>query len=77
MAIRRTRWEASFDKHKALKKAEESGMVADSTEYRTNLVQRFHAGEITFEQMQAELKQVKRTAKKNGQLTRSQAYSRG
>lgn len=73
----RTRWEADFDKRNALNKAEEEGLVADSMEYRTKLVQRVHAGELTLAEAQAALKLVKRNAKKNGQLTRSQAYSRG
>jgi hypothetical protein len=73
----RTRWEAASDKRKAVNKAEESGLIADSMEYRTNLMNRVHAGEITLEEAQAELKKVKRNAKKNGLMTRSQAYSRG
>lgn len=32
--------------------------------------------EITFDEMQAELSRIKRNAKKNGQVTRSQAYDR-
>ena len=73
----RTRWEALMDKRDALKKAENEGLVADSMAYRIALVHRFHTGEITFEQMQAELKQTKLNAKKNGLLTRSQAFNRG
>lgn len=73
----RTRWEAAFDKRKAMKVADEAGELADSTEYRTNLVKRIDAGEITLEEAQAELKKVKRNAKKNGLITRSQAFSRG
>jgi hypothetical protein len=75
--MRRTRWEAQFEKRQAVAKAEADGVLADSTEYRTKLVERVHAGEITLEQAQAELKKVKRDAKKNGLLTRSQAFSRG
>jgi hypothetical protein len=73
----RTRWEAQFDKRRALEKAESSGQIADSLDYRTKLMERVHAGEITPDQAQAELKAVKRSAKKNGLLTRSQAFSRG
>ena len=75
--MRRTRFEAGFDKRRALDKAEAEGLVADSMEYRTKLIERVHAGEITLEQAQAELKKVKSAAKRNGLLTRSQAYSRG
>jgi hypothetical protein len=57
----------------ALKQAEGEGRVADNIEHRKRLMQRVHDGEITLEQAQAELKVVKRTASKNGQVTRSQA----
>jgi uncharacterized protein YaaN involved in tellurite resistance len=73
----RTRWEASFDKRKEMQRAEESGEVADSMEYRTKLMERVHAGELSLEEAQTELKKVKRNAKKNGLVTRSQAFSRG
>jgi hypothetical protein len=73
----RTRWEASFDKGQAMRKADEAGEIADSMEYRTQLVKRIESGEITLEEGQAELKRVKRDAKKNGKITRTQAYSRG
>lgn len=54
--------------------AEKEGRVADSMEVRKNLIRRMEAGEITFDEMQAELKRIKRNAKKNGQVTRAQAY---
>lgn len=73
----RTRWEASFDKRRALNEAEKAGEIADSMEYRTQLVKRIESGEITLEEGQAELKKIKRNAKKNGLITRSQAFSRG
>jgi hypothetical protein len=75
--MNRTRWEASFDKRRVMNKAEEAGQVADSMEYRTKLMQRVYAGDITLIEAQAELKRVKRDAKKNGLITRSQAFSRG
>ena len=73
----RTRWEANMDKRSAMKKADEAGEVADSMAYRTELVRRIGAGEITLEAGQAELKRIKRNAKKNGLVTRSQAFNRG
>lgn len=73
----RTRFEASIDKKNAMKAAEEAGQVADSGEVRLALMQRVHSGEITLEQAQTELKAIKRNAKKNGLVTRSQAFSRG
>ena len=75
--MRRTRWEASFDKRQAMKTAEAAGLVADNMEYRTELVRRIDAGEISLEEGQAELKRIKRNAKKRGLLTRSQAYNQG
>lgn len=74
---RRTRFEASMDKRAALKNAEQSGQVADSLDVRMELIKRMHAGELTLEQVQTELKAIKRGAKKKGLLTRSQAFSRG
>lgn len=59
----------------AQKEAEASGRVADSMEVRLALMAKFHSGECTLEQVQAELAAIKRSAKKNGQITRSQAYS--
>lgn len=73
----RTRWEASTEKHRAMNKAEEDGQVADSMEVRHQLLEKVRRGEATLEQIQAELKKIKRNAKKNGMITRSQAFSRG
>jgi hypothetical protein len=67
-------WKAA-ERKDALKSAEASGQVADSMEVRKGLVERFERGDITFEQMQAELAAIKRNAKKNGQITRDQAYT--
>jgi hypothetical protein len=64
-------------KRKAVNDAEASGNLADGMEYRTKLMERVHAGELTIEEAQAELKKVKRDAKKNGLITRQQAFSRG
>jgi hypothetical protein len=73
----RTRWEASFDKRRALNQAEDAGLVADSMDVRMKLIERMKKGELTLEEVQAELKKIKRNAKKNGLVTRSQAFSRG
>jgi hypothetical protein len=75
--VRRTRFEASMDKRRALHAAEKDGQVADSMEVRMELVKRMNAGELTLAQVQDELKKIKRNAKKNGLVTRSQAFSRG
>lgn len=67
-----------YFKHRARvqhqKAREEEGAVADSMEVRKALMQRVHAGEITLEAAQAELKRIKRGAKKAGKITRAQAY---
>ena len=73
----RTRWEASIDKRRAMKKAEEAGEVADSMEVRHQLLEKVRKGEATLEQVQIELRKIKRSARRNGQITRSQAYRRG
>ena len=61
-------------KQENLRDAEARGLVADSMDYRLDLIARFKGGEITFDEMQAELKATKRNAKKNGKITRAQAY---
>jgi hypothetical protein len=58
----------------ALKQAEADGVVADSLEVRKELVRQFEAKQITFEEMQAKLAKIKRDAKKNGKVTRNQAF---
>ena len=55
----------------ALKAAEAKGEVADSMDVRIALVKRFEAGEMTLEQMQAELAEIKRNAKQSGKLIRA------
>lgn len=57
-----------------IKALEAEGKVADSMEYRRQLIARLDAGEITFEQMQAELKRTKRNAKAGGMITRARAF---
>ncbi|WP_376742477.1 hypothetical protein [Ensifer canadensis] len=63
------------EKREAQKEAEAAGKVADSMEVRLALMERVRSGEITLEAAQAELAAIKRSAKRNGQITRSQAYS--
>jgi hypothetical protein len=73
----RTRFEASMDKRNALKTAEAAGQVADSHEVRLALIRRMHAGELTLEQVQSQLKKIQSVAKRAGKVTRAQAFSRG
>jgi hypothetical protein len=56
------------------REAEASGRVADSLDVRVALIKRMHAGELTLDEVQSEVKRLKRNAKKNGQITRNQAY---
>ncbi len=58
-----------------VKAQEAAGKVADSMDVRRALMRRFHAGEITLEDAQAQLKAIQRGAKKNGQTTRAKAWS--
>ena len=66
-----------MDKRHALSEAEKAGEVADSMEVRIAIMDRVHSGEITLKQAQAELKKIQAGAKKQGKLTREEAYSRG
>lgn len=61
----------------ALKSAESSGLVADSMTVRLELIEKMSRGEMTPQEAQSELKRIKRDAKKHGQVTRAQAFSRG
>jgi hypothetical protein len=75
--MRETAFDRSIRRRDALNKAEASGEVADSKDYRMALVKRFDAGEITLEEMQKELAETKRKAKREGRLTRNDFYKRG
>lgn len=75
--MNRTRFEARIDKRDELKRSEAAGEVADSMEVRVALIERMHKGELTLQQVQEELKRIKRNAKKNGKVTRAQAFNRG
>ena len=77
MDSRRTKFEAGIDKSRELRMAEAAGEIADSMSVRVALIERMNAGELTLEQVQAELKRIKREAKAAGKVTRAQAYSRG
>lgn len=74
---RRSRFWAMSDKRDAVEKAEKDGLIADSGEVRLALMQRVYNKEITLEQAQEELKKIKKNAKKNGLITKSQAFNRG
>ncbi|SDJ39188.1 hypothetical protein [Pseudomonas abietaniphila] len=71
---RRDWYDRRIDKRVALQIAEEQGIVADSTSYRADLVERITSGAITLRQGQEELRKVIRDAKKNGKKTRSQIW---
>jgi cell fate (sporulation/competence/biofilm development) regulator YlbF (YheA/YmcA/DUF963 family) len=74
MNRRPTRFERDIRKKDALQDAEASGIVADSMDVRIKLVEKMDAGEMTLEQVQEELKKIKRNAKKNGLKTRAQVW---
>lgn len=57
-----------------IKAQEAAGNVADSMDVRRALIARMDAGGLTLEQVQAELKRIKRHAKRSGQVTRAQAW---
>ncbi len=63
---------ARFDNIRA---EEAAGNVADSMEVRMALMDRVHKGEITLKAAQDELKRIKHNAKRNGQITRNQAFT--
>lgn len=67
-------WERRSRQRSQLNRAEEQGRVADSMEVRHALLEKVRKGEATLAEAQAELMKIKRNAKKNGLVTRSQAY---
>lgn len=58
----------------SIAQAENEGQVADSTDVRKALMAKVRSGECTLEEVQSELAKIQRNAKKNGKLTRNQAY---
>ncbi|WP_395008019.1 hypothetical protein [Undibacterium sp.] len=77
MEKRRLAHEARSDKFRALNESESQGVVADSREVRIALLAKVKSGEITLEESQKQLKAIQRNAKKNGLVTRTQAFARG
>lgn len=73
----RTAWEAAREKRQAVKAAEDSGQVADSMDVRKALMDRVQSGEISLEDAQRQLRKIKSSAKRNGKVTRSQAFNQG
>lgn len=65
-----------YEKRANLRQAEADGVVADSMDVRRELIRKMDAGEMTLEEVQAELKRIKRGAKAAGKLTRTQALHR-
>jgi hypothetical protein len=69
---------ADYFEHKqkmeAQRQLEAEGKVADSMEVRIALMEQFHRGEKTLAEIQDELQAIKRSAKRNGKITRAQAY---
>ena len=66
-----------MDKRANVNKCEAEGLIADNTDVRMALMAKVRSGESTIEEVQAELKKIKRNAKKNGKVTKSQAFNRG
>ena len=73
----RDRHAASIDKRANVNKCESEGIRADSKEVRLALMAQVRSGEKTLEEVQKELKNIQRDAKKSGKITRNQAFYRG
>ena len=73
----RTPREKLRDKSAEVRRAEAAGEVADSLPVRQELLAAVERGEITLEECQAKLAAIKRSAKRLGKVTRSQAWRRG
>jgi len=64
-------------KRNLMKKLEREGLIADSMDVRMSLVKKIYQKEITIEQSRAELKRIRRNAKKHGQTTRDRVWAQG
>lgn len=73
----RTREDARYLKRKAVEEAEANGLIADSMEARIAIVRRIESGEITPAEGAAELRSLKRNAKRNGKTTRQAVWRNG
>ncbi len=71
------RFEKSLDKRAHVNRCASDGLIADNNEVRAALIAKLDSGEYTLEQVQSELKKIKRNAKRNGQKTRAQAFREG
>lgn len=74
MKERRDRFTASMEKRKAVEEAEKNGTIADSNEVRMKLMEQVKSGEKTLKEVQTELAQIKRNAKRNGKQTKNQIF---
>ena len=73
----RTAFEANIEKRRAVKSAESRGEIADNMDVRIALMDMVHSGEITLAEAQSKLKKIKKEAKRNGKITRAQAFNAG
>lgn len=64
------------DKRNEVNRSEQAGEVADSLEVRKEILARVGSGEITMAKAHAELRKIRRNAKKAGKVTRNQAWHR-
>lgn len=65
-------------KKEEIKVLEDLGYVADSSEYRENLIKQLNenSNEKTLKDIQDKLVQIKKNAKKNGQFTREELFKK-
>ena len=63
------KFETSFDRSRETERRMADPNVADNAEVRLDIMRRVKSGEITLDQGQAELKAIKKKAKKNGTPT--------
>jgi hypothetical protein len=70
------RMERDRQRQRRLADDQAKGLVADSDEVRARLVARMHAGDLTLEQVQAELKRIQREAKKAGRPVRADYFKK-
>jgi len=68
--------EDNYRKRKALDEADAKGEVSDTMEIRLNLMEKVHSGELTLDEAQKQLKEIKKQGSKKGLLTRAQKWSR-
>lgn len=54
-----------MNKHDLIQEADKRGLIADGLNIRNELIEKLHSNELSLDEVQAQLKSLKKSAKKN------------